>query len=345
MKKTILCTVLLLGMIPLLFGCSSSSKPRLSVFNWGDYIDESVLDQFEKENNVDVVYSTFDQNEDMYTKIKTSPGSYDVVIPSDYMIQKMIKEGMLAKIDLDNIPNFSLIDEKFTNLSFDPGNQYSIPYMWGTMGIIYNKTMVDKPIDSWSALWDKKYSGQIFMMNSVRDSMGIALTSLGYSMNTRDKDELNKAKDTLIAQKPLILAYTGDEIKDKMIAGEGALAVVYSGDAITMIGENPDLEYVIPKEGSNKWFDNACILADSKNKALAEKFINFLCRTDIAAKNRDYINYSSPQKEVVAQLPDEIKNDKRQYPDDQTLSRCIIYEDLGDLVSYYEEIWLQVVVK
>lgn len=267
-----------------LSGCGKG-KDTLNVYNWGDYIDESVIKEFEKEYNVKVNYETFATNEDMYVKIKKGGTDYDVLVPSDYMITKMINENMLEKIDMNNIPNYKDIPSKFKNLAFDPKNEYSVPYMWGTVGIIYNTKLIKDNIDSWDALWNPKYKGQILMVDSQRDAIAVALKKLGYSMNTTNKAELEKAKQELIKQKPLVHAYVGDEVKDLMTDEEGAIAVVWSGDAVTMMKNNKNLRYVIPKEGSNLWFDNMVIPKGSKHKKEAEMFINFMTRPDIALKN------------------------------------------------------------
>ena len=333
-------------LVTMFSGCAKDdpNKRTLSVFNWGDYIDEEVLQMFEEETGIEVIYSMYETNEDLYTKI-TSPGgdSYDVIFPSEYIIERLINEDLLAEINYENIPNIELIDEKYMNLSFDPDNKYSVPYMWGTVGIVYNKTLVTTEIDSWYDLWDPTYERNLFMMDSMRDSIGVALKMLGYSMNTRDMDEINEAIEKLKEQKSLVLAYTGDEVKDKMIAGEAAMAVLYSGDAATVIDQNPDLGYVVPKEGSNIWFDNMCILATSQHKTEAEEFINFMCRTDIAEMNRAYINYSSPQREVYENLPDDVKVDPVQYPSDEIYSHCEVYEDLGDYTQIYDQLWTEVI--
>mgnify|MGYP001053594535 CR=1 FL=1 len=349
MKKTVAFMLAAALLAALAFsGCAQDGaggeKRTLSVFNWGDYIDEDVLAMFEEETGIEVTYSMFETNEDLYTKI-TSPGGeqYDVIFPSDYIIERLINEGLLAELDYENIPNMSLIDEKYLDLDFDPDNTYSVPYMWGTVGILYNTTMVDTEIDSWYDLWDEHYSKKIFMMDSMRDSIGVALKMLGYSMNTRTDAEIQEAADILRQQKPLVLAYTGDEVKDKMIAGEAALAVLYSGDAATCIEQNPDLAYVVPVEGSNIWFDNMCVLAGSQHKSEAEEFINFMCRTDIAEMNRAYINYSSPQREVYEALDDEIKSDPVQYPADEIYQQCEVYLDLGEYTQIYDQIWTEIV--
>lgn len=231
------------------------------------------------------------------------------------------------------------IDEKFMDLDFDPNNDYSVPYMWGTVGIIYNKTMVDEEVDSWDILWDEKYEGEIIMLNSQRDTIGITLKKLGYSMNTRNIEELQKAKEELIKQKPLVSAYMGDNIKDAMVSGEGALAIVWSEDAVAMIRDNSDLEYVIPKEGTNLWFDNMVIPSTAKNKEGAENFINFMCRLEIAARNTDYIGYSTPIPEAIEMLPDDIKNSKVAYPSDEEIENVEIFKDPTDIITEYDRIW------
>lgn len=291
--KAVVAMVLISTVIFIMTGCGQS-KPTLKVYNWGDYIDESIFKDFEEEYGIRIIYDTFATNEDMYIKIKAGGSDYDVAFPSDYMIERMISEDLLYEINYNNIPNYKYIGDEFKNFSYDPTNGYSVPYMWGTVGIIYNTTMVDDTVDSWDILWNEKYAKQILMLDSQRDSIGITLKKLGYSLNTKNVDELEAAKDALIEQKPLVLAYVGDEVKDKMIAGEAALAVVWSGDAVYMNWENPDLEYAIPKEGSNLWFDAMVIPKTSKNKENAELFINFMSRTDIAFKNADYIGYSTP---------------------------------------------------
>ena len=344
--KKILCIALCLSMLLPMTACTGDGQKTIKVFNWGDYINESVLTEFTRQTGINVIYDTFNTNEDMYTKVKlSSGGSYDVVIPSDYMISKMINEDMLVPLNRDNIPNFSLINDRFKNLEFDPGNVYSVPYMWGTLGIVYNTTMVDDPVISYDILWNKKYDGQIFMMDSSRDSIGIALLRLGYSTNTLDDAQLEEAKLSLIEQKPLVLAYTGDEVKDKMVSGEAALAVVYSGDAMTICELNEDIAYAIPEAGTNLWFDNMCILKTTKCQSEAEQFINFMCSTEIAGLNRDAILYATPQKEVFDSLPDEVKNDPLQYPGVEYQARCYVYKDSPEINEKYNRIWDYIIMK
>jgi len=321
---------------------NSKSKVVLNVYNWGDYIEETVIESFKKEYGIKVNYETFTTNEDMYVKIKSGAGDYDVAIPSDYMIKRMISENLLKKINFDNIPNYKYIEDRFKNLAFDPNNEYSVPYMWGTVGILYNTTMVDEPVDSWNILWDKKYEKQIFMLDSQRDSLGVALKKLGYSMNTRNLNELEEAKKALLEQKPLVLAYVVDEVKDKMIAGEGALAVVWSGDAFYCISENPDLAYAIPKEGSNLWFDSMVIPVTSKNQKEAEMFINFMCESEVAYKNADYIGYATPHSEAKKMLDPEVVNNRAFYPLEEDLVNFEIFEYDAEAMKDYDRIWTEI---
>ena len=282
-------------------------------------------------------------NEDMYVKIKTGGSSYDVAIPSDYMIKRMMDEDMLNKINMQNISNYNLIDKRFKNLSYDPSNEYSVPYMWGTVGILYNKSMVADKIDSWRVLWDKQYNKQILMPDSERDSIGITLKMLGFSMNTKTISELEEAKKALMEQKPIVLAYVVDEVKDKMIQGEAALAVVWSGDAFYCIGENEDLEYVIPKEGTNLWFDGMVIPKTGKHQKEAELFINFMCETEIAFNNADYIGYATPHAEALKKLDPELTGNKSAYPGPEDLENAEIFEFPGDeLNKEYNRIWTEI---
>lgn len=339
--KNILLLMIVLSVGVSVAGCGSD-KPTLNVYNWGDYIDMEVLDQFEDEYGIRVVYDTYATNEDLYVKLKQGGSSYDVVFPSDYMIERMIREDLLDKIDKSNIPNLSKVGEEFLNLDYDVNNDYSVPYMWGTLGIIYNTTMIDNTLDSWADLWDEQYKGQIVMYNSQRDSLAVALKKLGYSLNSRDEKELEEAKQELIKQKPLVHAYMGDEVKDSIISGEAAIAVVYSGDAVFMKWENPDLEYAIPKEGTNLWFDAMVIPKNAKNKEAAEKFIDFMTRPDIAAKNAEYIGYSSPVPEAVELLPDDIKNDADAYPSSEEILNTEIFMDPADIIQVYDRIWTEI---
>ncbi|MBS5934662.1 MAG: extracellular solute-binding protein [Clostridiales bacterium] len=325
---------------------TTSGKNTLNVYNWGEYIDPEVITMFEKETGIDVVYDEFEMNEEMYSKVETGAVKYDVVCPSDYTIQRMIEADLLAELNYDNIPNIKYIGKDYLQSAeaFDPGNKYAIPYCWGTVGILYNKTMVDEPIDSWSAIFDEKYKNNILMINSVRDAMGIALKYLGYSLNSTDRDELEEATNLLKEQKPLVQSYVVDQVRDKMIGNNAAIGIIYSGEAIYTRRENPDLEYVVPKEGSNIWIDGWVIPKNSENKENAEKFINFLCRPDIALLNFDYITYSTPNTAARDLIEDEdIRNSTIAFPDSATISNCETFKYLGDaMTAYYDDKWREV---
>lgn len=323
-----------------------SGKEQVVVYNWGEYLDPQVIKMFEEETGISVVYEEYETNEIMYPKIQSGAIAYDVVCPSDYMIQRMIENDLLAEINWDNIPNIKNMDETYMKQSqqFDPGNKYSVPYCWGTVGILYNKTMVDEPIDSWSVLWDEKYKDNILMQDSVRDAFAVALKYLGYSLNSTDLDELNEARNLLIEQKPLVQAYVVDQVRDKMIGNEAAIGVIYSGEAIYTQWENPDLEYVIPKEGSNVWIDSWVIPKNAPNKENAEKFINFVCRPDIALMNFEFITYSTPNKAARALIEDpDIRNSEIAFPSSEQLAGCETFRFLGDKNdAVYNELWREV---
>ncbi len=319
---------------------------QVIVYNWGEYMDPVVLEMFEEETGINVVYEEYETNEIMFPKVQSGAIAYDVVCPSDYMIERMLQNDLLAEINFDNIPNLKHIGEQYWKQSqaFDKENKYSIPYCWGTVGILYNKTMVDEPIDSWGVLWDEKYKDDILMQNSVRDAFAVALKYLGYSLNSKDLDELDAAKELLIAQKPLVQAYVVDQVRDKMISNEAAIGVIYSGEAIYTQLENPNLEYVIPKEGSNVWIDSWVIPKNAKNKENAEAFINFLCRPDIAKLNFDYITYSTPNIAARELIEDSaIKNSTIAFPDAEELDRCETFNYLGDKFNnIYNELWREI---
>jgi spermidine/putrescine transport system substrate-binding protein len=347
MKKVMKFAIIIFSIIiiNILVTSCGEEKVILNIYNWGDYIEPSVIKDFEKEYNVKVNYTTFATNEEMYVKLKSGGTSYDVAFPSDYMIEKMIKEDMLFKIDISQMPNYEYIDEKFKNLDYDPKNEYSVPYMWGTFGIVYNKKMVKEPVDSWDILWEEEYKDQILMLDSQRDSIAVALKKLGYSMNSRNKKELEEAKIELLKQKPLVLAYVGDEVKDIMVGEEAALAVVWSGDAVAMMEENENLEYVIPKEGGNLWFDSMIIPTTSKHPKEAQAFIDFMCRPDVALRNTEYIEYSTPNKGAFKELPDDWQNNRVAYPPDKELSNCEIFNDPGVFVIEYDRIWTDIIAE
>lgn len=325
---------------------NSGENGEVVVYNWGEYLDPEVIDLFEAETGIKVVYDEYETNEIMYPKVESGAVSYDVICPSDYMIQRMIENDLLAEINFKNIPNIKNIDQSYLNWSkeFDPENKYSVPYCFGTVGILYNKTMVSEPIDSWAVLWDEQYKDNILMQDSVRDAFAVALKYAGYSLNSENEEELQEAKQLLIDQKPLVQAYVIDQVRDKMIGNEAAIGVIYSGEAIYTQRENPDLEYVVPKEGSNVWIDSWVIPKNAINKENAEAFINFLCRPDIALMNFEYITYSTPNTAARELIEEEdIKNSPIAFPDMDKLDNSETFRFLGDeMDAYYNELWREV---
>lgn len=342
----VICAVFVFGGFYYAQESNMMNSEKVVVYNWGEYLDPEVLTMFEEETGIDVVYEEFETNEILYPKISSGAIAYDVICPSDYMIQRMIENGLLAEINFDNIPNVKNIGKDYIEQSrqFDPENKYSVPYCWGTVGILYNKTMVDEPITSWSVLWDEKYKDNILMQDSVRDAFGVTLKYLGYSLNSTDLDELTEARDLLIKQKPLVQAYVIDQVRDKMIGNEAAIGVIYSGEAIYTQMENPDLEYVIPEEGSNIWIDSWVIPKNAENKENAEEFINFLCRPEIALMNFEYITYSTPNIEARKLIEDEaIRNSEIAFPDLSKYDNLETFQYLGtEADQTYGELWNQV---
>lgn len=354
---TMVLSVLLLTALLTAAGCASKlgaaplTGEVINVYNWGEYIsngdDDSldVISEFTKRTGIKVNYTNYASNEEMFAKISSGAADYDVIIPSDYMIEKMIAADMLEPLNFDNIPNIELIDELYLDRSYDPGSVYSVPYTWGVVGVFYNKTMVDEADvarQSWDLLWDEKYAGDILMFDNPRDAFGIALTSLGYSQNSVDPDEWQEAYDLLAQQRPLVQAYVMDQIFDKMANGEAAIAPYYAGDARILIEENEDIGFYIPTEGSNLFFDSMCILKGSAHKEAAEKFINFMCETDIALANIEYICYSTPHSEAYKQLDPEIKSNPNYYPSTEILSKCEVFVNLPeDIYELQNELWIK----
>lgn len=350
MKKLIAVLLCAVSCVAMLSGCGSSStgeNGQVYVYNWGEYIDPDTITMFEEETGIKVVYDEFDTNEAMYPKVEAGSSAYDVICPSDYMIQKMIDNDLLQELDFDKMPNAkeNIGAQYYEQASeFDPGNKYMVPYCWGTVGILYNKTMVSDPVTSWSILWDEKYADNILMQDSVRDAFMVALKLNGYSMNTLDENELEIAKNALIEQKPLVQAYVIDQVRDKMIGGEAALGVIYSGEAIYTQRENPDLEYVVPDEGTNIWIDGWVIPKNAPNVENAEKFIDFMCRGDIALKNFEYITYSTPNTAAQALIEDDdIRNSEIAFPDLSSFNNLETFHYLGEEGDeLYNELWKEV---
>ena len=311
------------------------STDKLNIYNWGEYLEPELIEKFEEETGIEVTYDEFETNESMYPIIAKGAANYDLVCPSDYMIQKLADEGLLENINWKNIPNADNIDEEYWEFAraYDEGNSYSMPYLWGTVGILYNKKMVKETIDSWGVLWDTKYQDNILMQKSVRDAFGVALKYLGYSLNSTDENELEQAKQKLLEQKDsgVVQAYVVDEVRDKMIAGEAAIGVIYSGEALTCQESNPDLEFVIPKEGSNLWMDSWVIPKGAENKENAEKFLNFLSRPEVMKRNFDYITYSIPSSAGRALIEEKkYRESEIAFPDLKSLTNCEVFTYLGE---------------
>ncbi len=322
----------------------ASAQEVVNLYNWFDYMDPEVLKIFEDETGIQVNCMYFTQNEEMLVSMRANEGAYDVVVPSDYMVERMIKEGLIQEINMDNVPNFTYIKENLKHADYDPESKYTVPFMWGTLGILYDTTRVsEEEVTTWKVLWDEKYANEIIMMNSLRDTMGIGLIMNGYSMNSADRKELKAALDILREQKPLVKAYYVDETKDMMMNGEAALAVVYSGDALYAMDGNENLDYAVPEEGSNIWIDPFVIPTSAKNKENAEKLINFLCRPDIAQMNCEYIYYSSPNQGAIDLMGEEYTENSTINPSDEVIARCEFYHDLDDkTLSLYNNYWEKV---
>ncbi|MDD7354299.1 MAG: spermidine/putrescine ABC transporter substrate-binding protein [Oscillospiraceae bacterium] len=324
MKKVISFFCLFL-LIAACVSCSFSAfaaDESINVYNWGEYIDQDVLDMFYDETGIKVNYTTYDSNETMYSKIVSGAASYDVVVPSDYMISKMAQEGLLAELDFNNIPNYKYIGDEYKGLEYDPDEKYSVSYTWGTVVIIYNTKFVDEEDvedESVNLLWNEKYAGKILMFDNPRDAFGLALKKAGYSLNSLNENDWSEAQKLLKEQKPLVQAYVMDQIFDKMASEEAWIAPYYAGDAYTIQQDNPDISFYLPKEGSNFFTDAMCVLKSSQNKENAEKFINFMCRTDIALMNAEEIGYGTPQTEAYKLLDEEVSSNELLYPSTEKL--------------------------
>ncbi|WP_152657024.1 PotD/PotF family extracellular solute-binding protein [Oceanobacillus sp. CFH 90083] len=321
-----------------------SGDNTLTVYNWGDYIDQDVIKQFEEETGITVIYETFDSNEAMMTKIQQGGTTYDIAVPSEYTIEKMVEEDLLYELDHSKIPNLQYIDERFLNLPFDEGNRYSIPYFWGTVGIIFNPELLPEgmEITGWHDLWDPRLENQILLVDGAREIMGMGLNSLGYSLNDTNPEHLYETLDHLEKLTPNIRAIVGDENKMLMVGNEAMVAVGWSGDAADIMWENEAMDYVVPEEGSNLWFDNFVIPKTAKNIEGAHEFINFMLDPEISAQNTEYVSYSTPNKEALKYMPEEMVNDERFYPDAALTDKLEVYENLGkENLAFYNELFLQ----
>ncbi len=342
LKRTLALTLSAAMVLGLLSGCGSDASANvLNVYNWGEYIDTDLLDRFEQETGIKVIYNTFDSNENLYSRIRTT--SDDVIIPSDYAISRFIDEDMLRPLNFDNIPNMKYIDEKYTHLDFDPEQKYSVPYTWGVVGIVYNTKYVDEAdTGSWDLLWNPKYANRTAMFNNSRDALGIALMYLGCSLNTTDRDKLRQAADLIIAGKPVYQGIWMDQILEKLSAEEIVAAPYYNGDAVTIIDENPDLAFYVPKEGTNLFVDAMCIPKNAKNVEGAEKFINFMCSTEAAMANWESIGYSSPHTGVYEQRDGETRNDPLYFPDTSAYPTEAYTNLPKDISQYYNDLWVDI---
>ncbi|GKU77922.1 PotD/PotF family extracellular solute-binding protein [Paenibacillus sp. L3-i20] len=320
-----------------------SGSNTLTVYNWGDYVDPELIERFEQETGIKVIYQTFDSNEAMMTKIKQGGTTYDVAIPSEYAVSKMKEEKSLREIDHSLLPNLKHIDSSFMGLAFDPKNTYSVPYFWGTVGIVFHPDLVgDLTFESWDDLWDKSLRNKVFLLDGAREVMGMGLNSLGYSLNDTNEAHLQEALAKLAKLTPNVKAIVGDEIKMLIANEEAAAGLVWSGDASEIMSENEELDYVVPKEGSNLWFDNMVIPKTARNLEGAHKFINFMLDPEVAAQNAEYVGYSTPNKDALAFLPEEISGDKRFYPDKELTERLEVYNNLGPrMLSHYNELFLE----
>ncbi len=322
----------------------------ISVYNWGEYIcdgSDGAVDvnaAFEKLTGIKVLYTTFATNEELYAKIKSGGASYDIVIPSDYMVARMIAEDLVQPLDFTNIPNARFLDEQYLYTDFDPEGAYSVPYTWGTVGIIYNTQYVEEEdTHSWDLLWDERYMGEILMFSNPRDSFAIALKRLGYSMNSTSEEELRDACESLKDQKSLVQAYVMDEIFDKMEGEEAMIAPYYAGDSIIMAAENPNLAFSIPDEGTNRFIDSICIPANAKQKEAAEMYINFLCEPEIAAANIDFIGYSTPNLAAYELLDEEMQQNSIAYPDQTVLENTEAFTFLPSQIStLMDKLWTEI---
>lgn len=340
----------IIAIILILWGISSKleadstqgTTDKLVIYNWGDYIDPELLEEFTAETGIQVDYQTFDSNESMYTKIKQGGTTYDLTIPSEYMISKMTEENMLIKLDKSKIEGLENIDPQFMGLSFDKNNDYSIPYFWGTLGIVYNETMVENPPQEWEDLWSEEYRDNIMLIDGVREVMGFGLQSLGHSLNSKDPAEIEKAAEHLYNLTPNVKAIVADEIKGYMIQDAAAIAVSFSGEASEMLDGNENLHYVVPSKGSNLWFDNMVIPKTAKNLDGAYAFMSFMLRPENALRNAEYVGYSTPIPAAKAMLDEETQNDESFYPSEETMKKMEVYDNLGqEMLGMYNDLYLQ----
>lgn len=342
--KKIVALLIVVCLVLSLCGCGKKTEiiGTITVFNYGDYIDRDMLDLFTEETGIAVKYEEALTPEEMYTKYKAGAINYDLVCSTDYMIQKLIAEGELQEIDMSKLENKDNIGERYWNFAkaFDPENKYTVPYFWGTLGILYDKTRVKKPIDSWNVLFDGDYSGEIIMQNSMRDMFMLALKKLGYSLNSNDENEIRQAYQLLLEQKSDVQAYLVDEARDEVVAGNAIMAVVYSGEAYLGKTYNENLEYVVPKEGSNVWLDSWGITKKCENVDAAHKFLDFLCREDVAKRNFEYIYFSTPNEAVINSLSAEERSDETIVPSEKATENCeVCVQTKPEITELMNDLW------
>ncbi len=342
LKKAVAAVMIAAFVLPV-GGCGKTATVgEITVINYGEYLDPDMIDLFTKETGIKVNYEEAITPEEMYTKYSSGAIKYDLVCSSDYMMKKMILEGDFQEIPWDTMEYRENIGDQFYEFStaFDPGNKYCMPYFWGTLGILYDTTKVNGPVDSWDVLFNGEYAGDIIMQNSMKDTFMVALKYLGYSINTDNPDEIKEAQQLLLAQKPDVQAYLVDEARDEVVAGNAAMAVVYSGEAYLGHEYNNDLAYVVPKEGSNVWLDCWAITKDCEHPEYAAKFLDFLCREDVGMKNFEYIYYSTPNEKVVENMDEELRNDESIVPSDASVEKCEVCVQVDeDVTALMNELW------
>lgn len=343
MKKIIAIFTIFMMISTSMIACEKEEKTTINFLNWGENIAEGLIDEFEKKYNIKVNEVFVDDNEAMYQELTSGKIQYDVVVPGDYMVERLISEGRLEELDKQNIPNWTELLPSNLNRSFDPGNVYSLPYMNGTIGIVYNTELITEDINSWSDMWNPKYRDEIFVLDSQRDAIGMALKYLGYSLNSTDEIELEEAKAALIEQKQLGTIYGADNVKDLMISGERAIAMIWSGEGLTLADEYDNLKYIVSKEGANFWIDSLVIPKGTKNKEAAEIFINFLCEKDSAYRIAEEIGYTTPHEGAMMEQDEDVRNNPGAYMPEEVMDKCESYKYLNtEELLKYEKVWLEV---
>lgn len=347
--------LLIIGAVVLLFAANqwllreqtNASKGTINFYNWGDYIDPELIAEFEAETGYTIIYETFDSNEAMLTKLQQGGTNYDLIVPSEYMVERLKEENLLQKIDLSKIPNRKHIGSRFINMDFDPGNEYTLPYFWGTLGILYNhRELGEGAIQQWEDLWNPEYESTVMMVDGAREVMGIGLQQLGYSLNSTDEEELVEAAQLMKTLTPNILAFITDELKMHMVNEESTIGVTYSGDAVIAIDANPDLTYVVPSDGSNFWSDNFAIPTNADNVEGAHALMDFLCRPDVAARNAEYIGYATPNESALEFLDPEITEDDALYPAEDVMDHLEVYRNLGqETLIRYNDLYLEIKIE